>query len=337
MPGKVIVAGKTLIESEGLWSGYEEKSFRICNNRDCQTMDFSENAPIVCPSCNQNRVTLTALIPWGGFFGSRVDRTAERDSELARQRGETYFDPANEPPPDYHRYGHALDVAIVGASVMEQSSYRPRMRQFNPRPYSDITLDLAVSSERDLALPNMPAVRCLRRVDSANNNGRRYNLMHEFTTDIIRIRLLTNATGQLLASSPTFIETLRDNPDHTRRRFYWDCFRRSLGEALVAAAARRLDIDTSELGISFHSAPDVVGGKELILFDTAPGGAGYVRQLAAHIEEIFGEAEQVLNSCDCGDSCYGCLRTYHNQMFHRRLNRRFVREGIAKFNVQNWA
>ena len=336
MPGKVIVAGKTLIESEGLWSGYEEKNFRICSNRDCQTMDFSENAPIVCPSCKQNRVTLTALIPWGGFFGSRVDRTAERDSELARQRGETYFDPANEPPPDYHRYGQALEVAIVGASVMEQSSYRPRMRQFNPRPYSDITLDLAVSSERDLALPNMPAVRCLRRVASANSTGLRYNLMHEFTTDIIRVRLLANATGQLLVSSPTFIETLRDNPENTRQRFYWDCFRRSLGDALVAAAARRLDIDSSELGISFHSAPDVVGGKELILFDTAPGGAGYVRQLATYIQEIFVEAERVLSSCTCGDSCYGCLRTYHNQMFHRRLNRRFVGEGIARFNATNW-
>jgi hypothetical protein len=176
MPGKVIVAGKTLIVSDGLWSGYEERIFRICANRDCKTMDFTENAPVACPLCHQNRTSLTALIPWGGFFGSRVDTTAEQDSELLRQRGETYFDPANEPPPDYRHYGQALEIAIVGASVMEQSSYRPRMRQFNPRPHSEITLDLVPSSERDLALPNMPAVRCLRRLTSTNNNGRRYNL-----------------------------------------------------------------------------------------------------------------------------------------------------------------
>jgi hypothetical protein len=160
--------------------------------------------------------------------------------------------------------------------------------------------------------------------------------MHEFTTDTIRMRIVGSAIGELLASSSPFTETLRDNPDPARRRFYWDCFRRSVGEALIAAGARCLDIDNSELGVSFHSAPGVIGGKELILYDTAPGGAGYVRQLATHIREVFGEAERLVNSCNCGDSCYGCLRTYHNQMFHGRLNRRFVGDGIARFNSLNW-
>jgi hypothetical protein len=40
MPGKVIVAGKSLIISEGVWAGYSERSFRICTNRDCVLMDF---------------------------------------------------------------------------------------------------------------------------------------------------------------------------------------------------------------------------------------------------------------------------------------------------------
>jgi ATP-dependent helicase YprA (DUF1998 family) len=159
--------------------------------------------------------------------------------------------------------------------------------------------------------------------------------MHEFTTDIIRIRVLNNSAGQLLATSSTFVETLRDNPERTRQRFYWDCLRRTLGEALVMGASRVLDIDTSELGITFHPA-EGVGGRELILFDTAPGGAGYVRPVVEQIERVFKRAEEVIAACRCGDSCYACLRTYHNQSFHKRLNRQFVLEGLQSFNSHNW-
>jgi DEAD/DEAH box helicase/Domain of unknown function (DUF1998)/Helicase conserved C-terminal domain len=336
MPGKVIVAGKSPIKSEGVWGGYSERSFRVCTNKDCVLMDFSQNAPLTCPDCKQTRTTLLALIPRGGFFGKTIESIAEQDLELARERGETYFDPANEPPPNYAPHGNAIEIATVGASVMEQSPHRPRMRQFNPRPHSDLVLELAPSYETDLALPNLPAVRCLRRADQKSTNAQRVYLMHEFTTDIIRLRVLNNDAGQLLATSTAFVETLKSNPDRTRQRFYWDCLRRTLGEALVMGASRLLDIDTSELGITFHPA-DVLGNRELILFDTAPGGAGYVRQIAEQIERVFRRAEEILCSCRCGDSCYSCLRTYHNQSFHKRLNRQFVLEGLKQFNQRNWS
>jgi hypothetical protein len=134
MPGKVFVAGKTMIVSEGVWSGYEERLFRVCSNRECQVMDFTPNGLTTCPQCHSPRTTLTALIPRGGFFGSQADSMGEQDTELVRQKGETYFDPAREPEPVYNTYGVALSIAIVGSSVMEEAASRPRMRQFNPRP-----------------------------------------------------------------------------------------------------------------------------------------------------------------------------------------------------------
>jgi ATP-dependent helicase YprA (DUF1998 family) len=69
-----------------------------------------------------------------------------------------------------------------------------------------------------------------------------------------------------------------------------------MGESLV------LDIDTSELGITLHAA-EVIGSREMILFDTAPGGAGYVRQVVKQIERIFRRAEEILTACRYGDSC----------------------------------
>ena len=335
MPGKVFVAGKTMIISDGVWQGYEERTFRVCSNRECQLMDFADNAPYSCPSCNQVRTTLTALIPRGGFFGSRAESLSEQDTELSRQRGETYFDPANEPPPSYEQFGAALFIAVIGSRVMEQAASRPRMRQFNPRPHSELTLEMAECLVRDLALPNMPAAHTLRR--ASGPSARRYHLMHEFTTDIVRIQIRGNDVGQQLASAPDFQTTLAANPDATRRRYYWDCFRRSLGEALVVAAGQVLDIEASELGVTFHPSADVVGGRELVVYDTAPGGAGYARRVVDNVRDVFCRAEHILASCSCGDSCYGCLRTYNNQMFHRRLNRHYVREGLAVFNRKNWA
>jgi ATP-dependent helicase YprA (DUF1998 family) len=160
--------------------------------------------------------------------------------------------------------------------------------------------------------------------------------MHEFTTDIVRIQILPNEVGCSLASSPTFQEKLEENSDNVRKRYYWDCFRRSLGEALVTAAAQLLDIDQSELGITFHPAANVIGSKELILYDTAPGGAGYATRAARFMHQVFEAAEKLSASCDCGDSCYSCLRSYNNQMFHQRLNRQFISEGLKEFNRKNW-
>jgi ATP-dependent helicase YprA (DUF1998 family) len=160
--------------------------------------------------------------------------------------------------------------------------------------------------------------------------------MHEFTTDIVRIRVLPNETGHLLASSPTLQARLAENIEGNRRRYYWDCFRRSLGEAIVAAASQLLDIDQSEIGITFHPSANVIGGKELILYDTAPGGAGYATRAVQYIREVFQIAERIVESCDCGDSCYSCLRSYNNQMFHQRFNRHYILLGLQRFNGSNW-
>ena len=161
--------------------------------------------------------------------------------------------------------------------------------------------------------------------------------MHEFTTDIVRVQVLPNEAGHLLSSSSSLQAKLTETTENTRRRYYWDCFRRSLGEALVAAASQLLDIDQSEIGIAFHPSTNVIGGKELILYDTAPGGAGYASRAIQNIREVFERAENIVARCDCGDSCYSCLRSYSNQMFHQRLNRHYLVEGIGRFNGRNWA
>lgn len=70
----------------------------------------------------------------------------------------------------------------------------------------------------------------------------------------------------------------------------------------------------------------------LVLFDEVPGGAGHVRRIA-HDEEtlrsVLRTMLEKLERCECGGkqrntSCYGCLRNYHNQFCHDKLERGLV-------------
>ncbi len=66
----------------------------------------------------------------------------------------------------------------------------------------------------------------------------------------------------------------------------------------------------------------------LILFDEASGGAGHVKRIHQNLESVLkGAFKRVDGHCGCGKetTCYGCLRSYGNQMEHDVLAR-----GLAK-------
>jgi len=69
---------------------------------------------------------------------------------------------------------------------------------------------------------------------------------------------------------------------------------------------------------------------ELIFFDDFPGGAGHVKRAGANIlnnpESFFKECLYFISNCECGldSSCYSCIRSYKNQLFHKKLKRQPV-------------
>lgn len=65
----------------------------------------------------------------------------------------------------------------------------------------------------------------------------------------------------------------------------------------------------------------------LFLYDTIPGGTGYLRQLVrdkTNLCRLFQEALKVLKTCECEDGCYNCLYAYRNN-FHNQTSRRVAR------------
>lgn len=67
----------------------------------------------------------------------------------------------------------------------------------------------------------------------------------------------------------------------------------------------------------------------LFLYDTVPGGTGYLRQLLQQPENLFTlleESLRVIRNCNCIDGCYNCLYAYRNSFDRDRTSKRVARD-----------
>ena len=72
----------------------------------------------------------------------------------------------------------------------------------------------------------------------------------------------------------------------------------------------------------------------LVIYDSVPGGTGYLKELMRDPEplfEVFGQALQTLNACACNqnaeaDGCYRCVYRYHNSFDRKAISRRVAQK-----------
>jgi ATP-dependent helicase YprA (DUF1998 family) len=100
-------------------------------------------------------------------------------------------------------------------------------------------------------------------------------------------------------------------------------FCRTLGKALVVGAQERLEIEQDEIAYFQHE--DGAGGWTLVFYETAPGGAGYLEQLASDLGLWAKAAQDRLFNHDCERACYRCLKSARNQFDHALLDKERVR------------
>jgi|GEM_PF-2420885 len=336
-PGKIVVANKVAIRSTGLWKGYKTQPFKYC--KECAYIDARESRhlPTECPNGCGALVSLLAARPLGGFVGKVEHGLARQDPELfSVARSQFLFDPAGNPPPPLTLRGQAIRAAKQSSFNVDKSG--ARMRTFVPRPDSEQSLELRKAQLRDVALPGNQQADCLVLPAEGIGASDKYFLMHEFTTDILRIQVANVPFGKLLHSSPPFAAAMNSQDEAARRKaeavWLW-----TFTQSLAIGGARLLQIDTREIAFTFRCAPaDALLRREAILFDTAAGGAGYCDQLFEDMKGLFTSAVNVLDCPDgCGDSCYSCLRSFDNQAVHSRLNRFFVLDAMKKFVELNWS
>lgn len=78
---------------------------------------------------------------------------------------------------------------------------------------------------------------------------------------------------------------------------------------------------------SFNS-PRLLRKPFLFLYDTIPGGSGYLRQLLRNPDnffQLFQQALMVLKTCECEDGCYNCLYGYRNSFDRDYTSRTIAR------------
>ena len=78
----------------------------------------------------------------------------------------------------------------------------------------------------------------------------------------------------------------------------------------------------------------------LYLYDSVPGGTGYVRQLieggGQDLREVFERSLQTLQACPCGDGCYRCIFMYRQRFDRQSTSKRRAIEQLQTI-LKRWS
>jgi hypothetical protein len=296
-PGAVTVAGKKLWRSDGLvirndrsWPRYGWAVCDGCGGFRHKLEEFEE----ACPSCGSVAATNTGrfVMPIYGFVGSAVSSVGESRPTRSGMR-ETYFGSYRGEPPPF------VPVAELagGASTELRFSRQGRITVINKGPVGrgfrlcdwcgfGQPVGIGEKPPKKHKRADRPGVDCAGPLQHAS-------LGHEYLTDVVEIRL----TAPSLSSD-------------ARSALY------ALLGASEAIDIARDDIDGT---LHYYEANHPV----LVLFDAVPGGAGHTARVGARLPALVTAALERAGHCECGieTSCYSCLRSYGNQIWHEMLSR----------------
>jgi hypothetical protein len=103
----------------------------------------------------------------------------------------------------------------------------------------------------------------------------------------------------------------------------------TLAEALVAGASDLLELEPFELAAFPRLPRPGTAAEEIVFYETVPGGAGYVEELAQRLPEVALAAQERLYGHGCIRACYLCLKHYRNQRWHAFFDKDCVRDLLA--------
>ncbi len=109
----------------------------------------------------------------------------------------------------------------------------------------------------------------------------------------------------------------------------------SLAFALQKGLCQVLDIEPSDIGVSWRWLANRMASDthaEIILYDRTPGGAGFVRDGFNNWFPVVEQVRTICETCTCEQACYSCLKDYHNQSHHDRLDRKSVVHYLVPHN-----
>lgn len=321
-PGKQVVVNKKTYRIAGIYNPFSKnpeapakdmnlKEHHVAICVKCNFSKLSNKPNEICPNCKEKLKVMPYVRPTG-FSPERGQEVRKGDLTQEYSFASTPQFPIPNDTEKYefenlndngyiqsvHRENEELIVMNRGVDG-ESGFYMCRECGYiKPILEND---DLSKPHDKPFQYQGMIEKKC------AGNLEQIY-LGNKFTTDLFLIRL--NMTDELdfNAGKPWLHDALL-----------------TLGEGIVLAASRVLDIDSQELSVGYRIVHNQNLGNyvDLYLFDNLSGGAGYSYVAGKRIKEIIKETFNVLGNCvnNCESSCYKCLRNYQNQMKHEHLNR----------------
>jgi ATP-dependent helicase YprA (DUF1998 family) len=302
-PGSQVVAAKTVWMSIGLavQSNRSFPTYRWGVCRDCGAFRHHlDSLPPACAVCGSDALTAGKVgaftLPIFGFVGKRYSKPGEaRPPRLAVV--ETYFGAyqGDEPPIE------VVPELSNRCLVERRSSRQGRISVINRGP---LGRGFRICEWCGFGEP-APAMTVRSNTPPPHDDIRRpgkqcagalsfRHLGHEYLTDVTEIRV-----------------SLAMTEAESRSTLY------ALLEGAVKLSIARNDVDGT-LHRFAAAAPSA-----FVIFDTVPGGAGHAQRIADSLPTLFEAALDRVENCECGPetSCYNCLRSYGNQLWHSTLTR----------------
>ncbi len=291
-------------------AGPEHRDNVVSSGRRCDACEYFTTNPLqkTCPTCGsdlvaQAVVSLTGVYASGGAISTEDEFRRRSDYEVRHMLGEPQAPPAVAELGGLHiewSRGRAITVANLGP-LRPEGQGPAGFELCTGCGYSAEAADTdegpdSASGELTGHKPYCPA-----RKDPASELVRRgIWLTARLQGDAIEVVL----------------------PPATRGDGYVS-WRVTLAEALLLGIRETMEAGRRDLGwFERHQNGEPIS---LVLYDTQPGGTGYVPKLfansAAGFKEAAAEAARRLGTCMCSGSCHRCLRDFWNQRHHGLLNR----------------
>ena len=160
------------------------------------------------------------------------------------------------------------------------------------------------------------------RIDCKSSEGKLYrrSLGYMFQTSVLQIRF----------EDPVLPATDEDS---------W-AYAYSVLQGIIRGVCTYFSIDDRDISGClqyYFNRKTYNGAYSIILYDTTPGGSGYVNMInnSEKLKAVLETARGIMLSCNCGgskaeSSCYSCLRNYYNQKHHDEMKRSYVIDFVNK-------
>ncbi|MBI3748065.1 MAG: DEAD/DEAH box helicase [Chloroflexi bacterium] len=300
-PGSEVVAGGVVWRSIGLKRRIDqlwpEREWALCKTCDAYREGIA--APDAeCPVCHSTEVAKSGrrLMPMFGFIGENASTQVGDAPILRRSSIRSWF--GNYDVEGKERPFAPLD-GLDPAFGDGRTSRQGRIVIMNQGP-GGRGFGICATCGRGIPRPLKPAKK--EKLHANLWNGREckgglrtFQLGYDLLTDVFELRL----------AGP------RRSTDALRSLLY------AMLEGAGALGIKRDEIDGTLHSHALDASPS------LIFYDTVPGGAGHAKRIARALPEVIRAGLSRVDACTCGleTSCYGCLRSYSNQIFHDDLSR----------------